>query len=387
MKIMNGQNTLHLERSTKLVSNINYCAFLKFKKNEVFALNDLTGELKEKVNVFFDMPNELPFKSRREKKEEYSAQELLDFKNKSFLKKIEEQKVYLNSKLNWLPEFYFDNYDIDPLVSMDGKTYNYQTIIDNFSQFGMVPVCGVDDRIPAHLDSILNSKKLGKFKTDKVAIRITQSVFEDYEYIEEEFNDLVNILRQNFSQIILIFDLRYILDQHINLTNLNIFLDKIVLTEFYQIMIAGSSLPKSIADLIETNKKIHMDRKEVFIFSRVIEKIPSAYFGDYTCVPPDTNFLDLYIEDIASRMTGKIFYIYDKKVLVVRSSRLKGQRAPFKPLLDCIVSQPFFRKEKYSYGDKYIVEKQPNGTGVSASSILRPNINLHMSYMLRDFSI
>ena len=41
------------------MSNIKYCAFLKFKRNEVLALNDLTDELKEKISVFFDMPNEL----------------------------------------------------------------------------------------------------------------------------------------------------------------------------------------------------------------------------------------------------------------------------------------------------------------------------------------
>lgn len=369
------------------MSDFNYCAFLKFKKYEVFALNDLTDDLKSKINVFFDMPNELPFKSRKEKKEEYSPQELLDFKNKSFSKKIGEQIAYLETKIDWLTEFYFDNYDIDPLVSIDSKTYNYQTIIDNFASRGMIPVCGVDDRVPAHLNSIIESKKLGKFKTDKVAIRVTQSVFEDYDYIEDEFNDLLNVLKNNFSKIILIFDLRYIVNHLDVLNSLNYFFEKIELSEFYDIIISGSSLPKSVADLLETNQKIHLERKEVLIFSNVIKKIPNVYFGDYTCVPPDTNFLDLYIEDIASRMTGKIFYIYDSKVLVVRSSRLKGQRAPFKPLLDYIVSQPFFRKEKYSFGDKYIVDKQPNGTGVSASSILRPNINLHMSYMLRDFSI
>ena len=47
------------------MSDFNYCAFLKFKKYEVFALNDLTDDLKSKINVFFDMPNELPFKSRK----------------------------------------------------------------------------------------------------------------------------------------------------------------------------------------------------------------------------------------------------------------------------------------------------------------------------------
>ena len=126
---------------------------------------------------------------------------------------------------------------------------------------------------------------------------------------------------------------------------------------------------------------------EVLVFKKLKEKNIQVDYGDYTCVSPETSFLDIYIETIQSYMTGKIFYIYGNKVLVARSSRLKGQKAPFKPLLDYIVSQPFFRKEKYSLGDKYIVDKQPNGTGINASSILRPNINLHMSYMLRDFSI
>ena len=78
------------------MSDFNYYAFLKFKKNEVFALNDLTDDLKARVSVFFDMPNELPFKSRKKKKEEFSPQELLDFKNKS----PEEKKVFCDSVRN-----------------------------------------------------------------------------------------------------------------------------------------------------------------------------------------------------------------------------------------------------------------------------------------------
>lgn len=86
-------------------------------------------------------------------------------------------------------------------------------------------------------------------------------------------------------------------------------------------------------------------------------------------------------------MTGKIFYPYDHKLYVTRSGKTKSVLAPFKPLLDEIVSNAFYRGKSYSYGDKYIFEKQPTGLKVNASSILKPNISLHMTYMLRDFSV
>lgn len=384
---MIGQNMPNLERDTKLMSNIKYCAFLKFKRNEVLALNDLTDELKEKISVFFDMPNELPFKSRQDSKDEFSPQELLDFKNQKFLKKIEEQKKYFSDKINWLNEFYFDNYDIDPSVSIDNNTYNYQTIIDNFASLGMIPVCGVDDRVPQHLECIINSKNIGKFKTDKIAIRITESVFEDYEYIEDEFTELIETLDANFSKIILIFDLRCIKNEQSTLSKLINFLNKINLLQFHEIIISGSTIPSSIKDLLNTSTIINIDRKEIFVFTNIFDKVPNICLGDYTCISPDTNFLDLYIEDIASRMTGKIFYIYQNKVCIARSSKLRGNKAAFKPLLDYIIAQPFFRGEHYSFGDKYIFDKHPKGTEISAASIIRPNVNLHISYMLRDFSI
>lgn len=271
------------------MNDIRYCAFLKFKKNEVYALNDLTDNLKRKINVFFDMPNELPSKSRARKKDDFSHQELIYSMNQSFLKKVEAQKKYLDSKLTWLDEFYFDNYDIDPLVSVDNKTYNYQTIIDNFAPFGMIPVCGVDDRSPAHLDSILNSKRVGKFKTDKVAVRIVESVFEDYEYIEDEFIELINILRSCFTKIVIIFDLRCIYDEKLTVTKLIDFLDKLDLSAFHEIIISGSTIPKSIKTLLGTNQIKNFDRKEVFIFKKILEKKITFSIGDYTCVSPETN--------------------------------------------------------------------------------------------------
>lgn len=367
--------------------NSKYLPFLKFKKNEVYALDYLEEDLKKDLDVFFDLPNELPSKSYNEGIDSFSPEELLDFKIETLKKKIEAQKMYLINKLTFLNDIFIDNYDIDPLVKVDGKTYNYQTIIDEFAPLGMIPVCGVDDRIPEHLDCILASAKAGMFLKNKVAIRLTDSVIEDYEFVEFEFEDCVTKLANVFEEIILIFDLRVIEDIDNSKHILKDFISNLDLDKFERVIITGSTIPKVITDLVETKANKDIERKEVSIFKFLRDEGLEFDYGDYTCVSPETSFLDIYIEEIQSYMTGKIFYPYDHQLYVTRSGKTKGLKAPFKPLLDEIVSKTFYRKKTYSFGDKYIYEKQPTGLKVNSSSILNPNINLHITYMLRDFSI
>lgn len=365
-----------------------YIPFLKFKKNEIYALNYLDNNLKaDDIDVFFDLPNELPSKSHKAGVNSFSPEALLAFKTDALRKKIAAQKIYLKTKLNFLNDIFIDNYDIDPLVKLDGKEYNYQTVIDEFSSFGMIPVCGIDDRIPDHLACILKSVKEGKFPKSKVAIRLTDSVIEDYDYNEFEFESCVNQLADNFKEIILIFDLRVISDLETCKENLKDFISKIDIDKFSRLIITGSTIPKIITELVETKKNVTVERNEVLIFKHLKDEEIDFDYGDYTCVSPETSFLDIYIEEIQSYMTGKIFYPYNHQLYITRSGKTKGLITPFKPLLDEIVSKPFYRGRPYSSGDKYIFEKQPTGLKVNASSILNPNINLHMTFMLRDFSI
>ena len=364
-----------------------YIPFLKFKKNEVYALNCLDNELKADLSVFFDLPNELPSKSHNGGNNSFSPEELLKFKTEALNKKIETQKKHLKTKLDFLDDIFIDNYDIDPLVKLDGKTYNYQTIIEEFAPLGMIPVCGVDDRVPEHLDCVITSAKAGKFLKNKVAIRLTESAFEDYEFIEFDFEDCLAKLEAVFEKIILIFDLRVVDDAEITSKYLIEFMDNLDLDKFEKIIVSGSTIPKIISQLIETKKNKVVERKEISVFKKLNEKNIQVHFGDYACVSPETSFLDIYIETIQSYMTGKIFYPFDHHFYATRSGKTKGLSAPFKPLLDEIVQKNFYRKKDYSFGDNYIHEKQPTGLSVTASSILKPNINLHLTYMLRDFSI
>ena len=79
--------------------NSKYIPFLKFKMNEVYALNYLDDDLKVGLSVFFDLPNELPSKSHNDGVDSFSPEELLEFKTDALKKKIEAQKKYLNSRI------------------------------------------------------------------------------------------------------------------------------------------------------------------------------------------------------------------------------------------------------------------------------------------------
>ena len=349
--------------------NSKYIPFLKFKMNEVYALSYLDDELKVGLSVFFDLPNELPSKSHNNGINSFSPEELLEFKTETLKKKIETQKKYLTTKLDFLDDIFIDNYDIDPLVKVDGKTYNYQTIINEFSPLGMIPVCGVDDRVPEHLDCVIASAKAGMFLKNKVAIRLTESAFEDYEFIEYDFEDCLAKLEATFEKIILIFDLRVVEDAESSSKYLIDFIDNLDLDKFERIIVSGSTIPKVITQLIETKQNKVVERKEVLVFKKLKEKNIQVDYGDYTCVSPETSFLDIYIETIQSYMTGKIFYPYSHHFYVTRSGKTRGLREPFKPLLDEIVQKSFYRKKDYSFGDKYIHEKQPTGSSVTSSTI------------------
>ena len=76
-----------------------YIPFLKFKKNEIYALNYLDNNLKaDDIDVFFDLPNELPSKSHKAGVNSFSPEALLAFKTDALRKKIAAQKIYLKTR-------------------------------------------------------------------------------------------------------------------------------------------------------------------------------------------------------------------------------------------------------------------------------------------------
>lgn len=366
------------------MSTFNYIPFLKLKRNEAYALHELEKALKTNLTVFFDMPNELPFKSRADK-----SKPLISQKTEIFKKNIQNQIKYFEKQLDWLQEFYFDNYDVDSFIFVENK-FNYQVIIDSFAKYGMIPVCGIDDRVPAHLESIINSAKAGSFITNEIAIRLVQTTYEDYDYIKDNLQNLTNTLKSHFEQITLIFDARYIDDLNSDIISINEFIQKMDNNIFSKIIITGSTIPASASELIGTNDHKDFYRREIMLFKNIINnqlQDSNLILGDYACISPDTTFLDIYAEEIQNYMTGKVYYIYQDKMFVARSSKLKGKYAPFKPLLDQTIAHPFFRGATYSEGDKYMAEKQVTGLGVTPSTIVKPNINAHVTFMLKGFTL
>ncbi len=88
-------------------------------------------------------------------------------------------------------------------------------------------------------------------------------------------------------------------------------------------------------------------------------------------------------------MAPKVIYSYDDVHFVARGGALRTHargNLQYNDIARDLCSQPFYRGPAYSFGDKFLDDKA-NGLGnkVMPSTILKPTINAHITYMVRDF--
>lgn len=353
----------------------NYTPFLKLKTNEVTALSEVDISLQSELTPFFDFPRDN--KTMSEDK---------------FITKAGKAKKSIAKHLKNIPSFYLDNFDIDSNLTIDGDS-NYKYLLELFSNLPMIPVVGID-RNDEHINSVINAKETGILNGNKIAIRFTPEDFEEYELVADDIEDMLNEVIKMFQEVDIIFDCRVCINQNVNTLSSNIidFIKKFTDTyEVNKVIITGSSIPASIADIISTDTEIEQLRNELNIFNTVVNTpsmIFNLFLGDYGVVSP--NYSDIDIKDSLMRTVTapKILYPYDKKHFIIRGKGLQQYgNEQYNVLSKIITLKSFYRGKEYSYGDNFLEEKSLNiGNQVTQSSILKPTINAHITYMLNDYT-
>jgi len=366
----------------------NYIPFLKLKGSEISAIRDLDESLKGDFIPFFDFPRKKPKKSRKEDAPTPKT------KSELFSNDLSKLRRKFEINLKFLKRFYLDNFDLEDFIQHNGQ-YSYVSILESFGKFGMIPVVGLD-RSEEHLKSVLNAVNDNLIEDTRIAIRLCKEDFESYSLCKDELIILLNNICLEFEEIDVIFDCR-ICKEGENAKYTSQISDFIIelSKEIYFIkrfIISGSSIPPSIRELITTYSEKNIKREEVLIYRDIYNNFiehkatqDKLFLSDYGCVSPEYSDVELFEEDMDNVTTAKIIYPYKDFLYLVRGGRMKTDRNQINSLAGVVVGKPLiYRGKNYSLGDKYLSDKSSNiGKPATASTIVSPLINLHLTYMLK----
>ncbi|EOV0853492.1 hypothetical protein ACOKV8_003577 [Vibrio parahaemolyticus] len=348
---------------------MSYIPFLKFKVNEVAAIKELSLAHKKGLVPFFDLP-------RRDDMDEESLTKIINALHRKY-----------EINLTRLPAFYLDNFDIDDSIKIDGDD-NYSYLLKIFSDAPIIPVVGID-RTDRHNDIVFERSK--DIQSDTVAFRITSDDL-DYLLAEDEIGELLDDCIENFSYVHLVIDNRMCngVDIDKRADEVIEFISDITNDyDFDKVIVAGSSIPGSIRDLLEPGKTGTFSRAEVELYRQVKKKHKFIRLGDYTAVSP--NYSDVKVQgEIMRKITApKIIYSFDDSMYIMRGFALETHprgNKQYNDLSSLLVAKKFYRTKAYSFGDNYIYEKANSiGKDATPSTIPKALVNLHITYMLNDF--
>jgi hypothetical protein len=351
----------------------NYIPFLKLKSNEIGALKELASDIKQDGIVpFFDLA----------KKE--------DMTSLSFQEMVNKSVISLSKNIKEIDRFFLDNFDIDDRIIVNNQN-NYGFVIEAFSELNFIPVIGLD-RAVGRNQLVFDHKKNGTIKSDAIAIRLVLEDFENFELVSEELEDLVNLGQELFNEWILILDNRVCLDIDVS-KRIQVLVDFLVdsaeIFDFDRVIIAGSSLSPSIRDILEVGENITHDRIELNIYSGVTKELNqlNLYLGDYTIISPLYSDVNLPGNMMQNVMTAKIIYTHGRNHYIERGYGIKAKgNSQYNEIARDLVTRNFYRGASYSFGDNFLHEKANYiGSNVTPSTILKPTINTHITYMIRDF--
>lgn len=349
---------------------MSYVPFLKFKTNEVAALKELDNVLHENLTPFFDL-------ARRD-----------DMDEENFKKMVKQLFRKYQINLTKLAAFYLDNYDIADSLVIDSQE-NYKFVLDSFITSKIIPVVGLD-RSPKRNQLVFDYSK--KFLSSTVAVRLTNEDL-DYDLIQDDLEELLEACFKLFSKVDLIIDNRVCLNANSDdrANEIIEFIDAILVDNvFNKIIVSGSSIPASIREILDTGEQKELERNEIKIFRSIKQKHKDIYLGDYTVVSPNYSDVKVSGELMGKVSTPKVFYAFDDTLFVTRGYAFDTNPRGLKQYNDLskiVVSQSFYRKKENSFGDNYIYEQahELSKKNATPSSIVKPLVNIHISYMLKDF--
>lgn len=361
--------------------------FLKFKQNEVHAFAELEDQLKKSIVPFFDYAK----RARRKDKDgnfvfEDQSQELHD----SIVRNMDALSKKLKVHCRGLSQFYFDDFDLEGELTINGLSC-YEYMLNSLQDFSVIPVAGID-RTTQHIISIENCVANGVIANETLAVRICKSDFVEFgSYmgeVEEEIGDLI----RKFSSVDLIIDCRVLHQNELQSVEesaikfINAFVSAFATRK---VIIAGSTLPASLSEIVAVKEIEDIDRLEFHIFENVSSKVKdsvSTCLGDYGVVSPEyTDVDDIDPRQFQNRTAPKILYPYENKFHARRGGSIKANgHSQYNVMFQELLNEDFFRGEKYSEGDKFVVERSKQLTPkVMPAIAVKIFQNINMSYLYK----
>jgi len=346
-----------------------YIPFLKLKSNEVMALEDLKSDVLANITPLFDIPR------------------TKDMNDSDFIERVRIALKSLNAHWDNDKTFYIDVFDITPTLKPKGNNI-YKYTLDNFSQFKIIPVVGLD-RDQTHLDSVIDFLKK-KSKNGKVAIRLLPSDFSNYDAVAAEIDESLGDIINSVKNVDLLLDARILTRDSVNriANDAGNFVSKF--TSKYKvrrIVLSGSSIPSSISDIVGTNGGARLTRleKQLWIAFNSKCKLNNVALGDYGLVSPEYSDIDLDPKMFPNIMSPKIIYTYNSDYYAVRGAAFKTHPQGYDQYFDLaqkVATKPFFRGSSFSAGDKYVYQRSlRRGTHGSPGSWIKVTVNAHLSFV------
>jgi hypothetical protein len=347
---------------------IKYIPFLKTKRNELCAMGELRADVRSRVCPFFDLHKE---KSPRSESK--------------FIKDVISLRAAMERHLGGIDEFYCDNFDIEDDLFVAGVC-NYEYLLTSLAGLPVIPVVGID-RSDAHNESVSNAKISGAVDSHIVAFRVTVEDFENFAAVEDEVQECLDEVMENFDSIDLVFDCKVcrncapaqIAGFIANFTNAFGLQYPI-----RRVVIAGSSIPASAADLLKPKEDLIFCRNEIFIAQEASGRIADydLCFGDYTVVSPYYSDANIPNYALLGVTTAKVIYSFGTSHYFRRGESVKNNRAQYFSLINELCQKNFFRGSGYSSGEDFFVNKS-HGIGAECwpSTMLKPEIVSHVTFI------
>ncbi|MDR9836409.1 beta family protein [Herbaspirillum huttiense] len=354
-----------------------YVPFLKMKQNEIGAISAISQHHRNQLRPFFDIP-----KTKTESRPEIIA-------------RITTAKKQADKELS-ATEFYLDNYDVDDSVDIGGPS-PYGSLLNYFREHRVIPVIALN-RHQLHNQAAL---AFAAKRDRKVLLRLTSEDMESYRLAQPQLMQLYkSIAEAGIAEIQLALDFRVIKDKVETLaSNAEMFLrafrrDYVA----HSVIVAGSSIPASVRDLLKTKDSAILDRREWELWEnlRAGGRLPSSFgdvaFGDYGVVSPDYTDVEMNFAMLQNVAAPKAFYTFEGKFFVVRGGAFKTHPDKYRQyyaIADLIASQSYFRDVSYSFGERYIYERTAMASSRSSKpgspgSWLKATLSSHFTYIVDE---
>ena len=308
-----------------------------------------------------------------------------------FKKSVESCRKKAEKYLTDFPYIFIDSFDIPDSIAR-GDSPNCRVIIEAFSEFEYVPVIGLD-RAADHNQAVFDAKAADEIISETVAVRLQPDEFASFDLIKEELNELITIGADLFTNWVFIFDCRVCLTSNrmklaTDIADFVLAADQNIEIDNY--VVVGSSIPATITDIARPSDESVIARAELEIFHAAQSMVGtiSLSLGDYTIVSPTYSDLTIAPELLLSVTAPKVFYTFGNYHYIARGGRIKTNGyGQYDDICEEIISKSFYRKAPYSWGDQFI-QQRANGDrekNVTPSTILKPTICAHITYMAQDY--